>query len=262
MPADLYNTISIPTLVYFYGGGFCLDLFDFQKGACANIANNASCQVIMISPPLAPEYSAQEIIGACYDSVNYLYINAKKYNIDKSNFMLSGCSSGGTIAALVTNLASNRSDFVVSQQILISPLVDLSLETHNSNPLIGFQKKDLMLTDEGLRYFVNSFLHKDSDGGKSSKVSPIYDLSKSQLKHTLTTIIVGEYDALRGDGATYASHAQELGFPTELITLDGQTHNFLSCRKVLNDGIDPALMAANKIKDNLVINPLPLRCKL
>ena len=57
-PKKLSTRRVLPSIVYFYGGGFCLDLMTFQKAPCATIANEAECQIIMLNPPLAPEHSA------------------------------------------------------------------------------------------------------------------------------------------------------------------------------------------------------------
>lgn len=67
-----------------------------------------------------------------------------------------------------------------------------------------------------------------------------------------TTIIVGEYDALRAEGTRYSEVLKQAGNKNvELIVCDGQTHNFMACRKVLDDGEDPAVLVGKSIKKKL-----------
>lgn len=93
-----------------------------------------------INPPLAPEHSAQEITDICYETVKYLYQHHKQFKIDKENLIIAGCSSGATLAAVMTNKSLKDKDLKVSQQILVTPWVDLSLEVHRNNPYLDYQK--------------------------------------------------------------------------------------------------------------------------
>lgn len=258
-PLELRSRTSpLPVIIYFYAGGFCLNLDVYQHGACARMANAAGSKIVTVDYPLAPEHSASNIVDFCYETIEYLYRNSEKFGLETRHFVLAGCSSGGTLAALVTNKLLNDPQIKILAQILISPLVDLSLETHRENPYASYQKEDLMLSDDALEYFSSTFA-SDPIMQKSSKVSPLYNENWVGLPETL--IIVGEYDVLRGDGVRYAQILSQAGHNPRLVTCDGQTHNFLSCRLVLNDGDDPADIAGASVRQSILRNNIeyPLR---
>ncbi|MFN7096177.1 MAG: alpha/beta hydrolase, partial [Gammaproteobacteria bacterium] len=66
-----------------------------------------------------------------------------------------------------------------------------------------------------------------------------------------TTIIVGEYDGLRGDREIYAKKLIASGVIVEKIICEGQVHNSLLCRKVLEEGPDQAILAGKCLKVHL-----------
>lgn len=236
---------KLPTMIYFYGGGFCLNLVEYQKAPCAKISQDANCQVILIEYPLAPEHSADFIVKACYETVAYLYNHNDKYGIDQNQFIISGCSSGGTIAAAIVNQSLKHDDFNVAQQILITPLLDSSLETHRKTLLKKYQDEDILLTDKCLEFLVRTFAPEDSDL-KAPMVSPLYNKEWAGLPQTL--ILNGEYDGLRGEGEAYAAILNKAGQNVTLDIFAGQTHNFFSGRNILNDGDDPSERIVEFIK--------------
>lgn len=246
-PSNVDQNIPLPVLIYFHGGGFCLNL-NVHQGPCALIANQAQCKVIAIDYPLAPEHTQKQITNICYNTVKYIYEHCAQFNIDKEKLIIGGCSSGGTIAAGITNRALKDKDIKIYQQILISPLVDLSLETHRKNPFLEYQKEDIMLSDEALEYFVKTYVPNSADR-KSPTVSPLYWSNFSGLPDT--TIIVGEYDALRAEGTRYKDKLSGNGNHIDFILCEGQTHNFMSCRAVLDDGENPAELVAKSIRQKL-----------
>ena len=248
IPKKVADKPLLPTVIYFYGGGFCLNLFAAQRAPMATLANETNCQVININYPLAPEHSINEIIDICYAVISYLYQHHQLYKIDKEAFMLSGCSSGGMIAALLTNRSLTDPALKVRLQILFTPLVDCSLSLHYNNEFVNYQQQDLLQTDEALEFYLNS-LNLNTITAKSPDVSPYYNNNLKGLPKT--AIIVGEYDSLRGDGEMYAKKLKQQNVDVELIIGAGQIHAFLVCRKVLNDAPDPAILAASFVKKNL-----------
>lgn len=66
-----------------------------------------------------------------------------------------------------------------------------------------------------------------------------------------TTLLCGEYDALRNDTEGYFRKLTQAGVPVEKIVLKGQTHNTVAMRSVLTDGQDPAEAIANVVKPKL-----------
>lgn len=66
-----------------------------------------------------------------------------------------------------------------------------------------------------------------------------------------TTILCGEYDALRNDSETYFAKLIKAGIEAKKVLLRGQTHNTIMMRKVLSDGPDPTKIITDIVKEQL-----------
>ncbi len=256
-PANIFiykpKNIRIPNaaIIFFQGGGFVLNLIEANFAHCAKIAEESGCQIIIIDYPLAPEYSAQQIFDFCNTVTKYIYINSEMFAINKNQFIIAGLSAGGNIAANIINESLINKDMQFAQQILISPWVDISLSIYKSSPYADFQQADVMLDISGMEYLQRNYLKRGEDP-KSPIISPYYTMNDSLKDMPPTVIVVAEYDALRGDSEAYYEKLTLLNINVKRIVCEGQTHNYAICRKILNDGIDPAdIVAANIISSNI-----------
>lgn len=80
-------------------------------------------------------------------------------------------------------------------------------------------------------------------------MSPYYEVDFHSFPST--TILCGEYDALRNDSEGYFHKLNTAGVKVEKIILPGQTHNTIMMRAVLSDSTDPAEIIANIAKIRL-----------
>ena len=57
---------ALPTLVYFFGGGWTLGSLDTSDGICRSLANAVPCQVITVGYRLAPEHKFPAAVHDCH----------------------------------------------------------------------------------------------------------------------------------------------------------------------------------------------------
>jgi acetyl esterase len=182
-----------------------------------------------------------------YQSTQYLYSNAANYGIDNKRFAVAGNSSGGNFAALVANKARYFHSINLAAQFLINPRTDVSLTSGGCTDYEIFEKQDIMLSKEDSLYFRNYYL-PDTMDPRSPEISPYYDDLKGLPS---TTLFAGEFDALRGDTEIYAEKLIAAGVKTKKLIGKGQTHSTMTARKVLSDGIDPAILIGKAIREEL-----------
>lgn len=238
----IYNSIDEkckPTMIFFPGGGFIVDLTELHHSPCSIMAKKSGYQVIMVTTPLAPECPYPVGVNAAYFATKYLYENAEKFFIDRSHFVVGGDSSGSNFAALVVNKARQDLHLPIYHQLLISPDVDLtrSLKTH-----IEFEKYDAMLTAEVVEYIYDHYI-PDKARRKDPQISPYWEEDLSGLPPT--TIILPEYDGIRSDGEGYYEKLLKFSNEVKIISVKGVTHHAMILHKIFHDGEDPADIVAD-----------------
>ena len=233
---------AIPGVIFFPGGGYIFNLGVYDSPASI-IAGIANCSVFLVETRLAPEHPFPAGFEDAYDAACYIYNNSSRLKIIKERFCVGGHSSGANFAALVTNKARYDSRLKIKCQLLISPRVDISLTIAKSNKFIEFQNKDIMLNIKSAEYFSKLYLLKNKNP-KDADISPYYaNLSKLPT----TILIVGEYDALRGDAEMYNDKLSKAKVKVIKVVCEGLTHNAMICRKVMG-GKNPAVHAGENLK--------------
>lgn len=158
------NNSNDSLLIYIPGGAFISGPSQHHWDTTEKLAYEINYTIWMCNYPKAPEHKIAEIS----DNIDAIYHTAiQQYNPE--NIVLIGDSAGGTlILALIQRLIKNEIK-LPSKIILISPVVDASLE----NPKIdAIDYTDPMLSKKG----VLSAKQMCSDNGnlKQVNLSPIY----------------------------------------------------------------------------------------
>ncbi|XP_054857719.1 arylacetamide deacetylase-like 4 [Eublepharis macularius] len=152
-------------VLYFHGGVGMYGSIDAYERVCRYIAKESNSLVVSVGYRLAPEHPYPAQCEDCLTATIYFMKNVKKYSVDPASILVSGDSSGGTIAASVCQSLVHRSDLPkIRAQVLIYPYlqaVDFNLPSYQRNshvPLL-FQNQVVQF---GLQY-----LQKDGSLSKN-----------------------------------------------------------------------------------------------
>ncbi|MEZ5853271.1 MAG: alpha/beta hydrolase fold domain-containing protein [Hyphomicrobiaceae bacterium] len=118
-------------------------------------------------------------------------------------------------------------------QILVYPAVDLSM----SGDYYGRFTKDLLLTDDTMRWFIDLYIPK-AEQRKDWRASPMLATNHKDLAPAL--VVLAGYDPLCAEGEAYAEMLKTAGVPVTITRYPGQLHGFLSNGKIMpkaNDAI-------------------------
>ena len=221
------NSLSVPTLVMFPGGGFCFDNREPHQAFMAHVAKAMDCNIVVPDCPLAPENKASKVVAAIDDFMRALSGNPASFELSE-DLKLMGWSSG---ACLVLGAALNLRQYnieqfkKISQLILLSPWVDLSLQAVKQGP---YQKQQALDTAAGadiLEVLRKAYL--DEIDYANPAYAPLCRDSDELKNLPPISIIAGECEALIAD-AVYT--AQKLGKAKARVTLVVKkylTHNYM-----------------------------------
>lgn len=247
LPTRVFNDQlpqGTPILIFYPGCAFVFDLFNVNSIICSRIAKAAGIKVILVQFRLAPENPMPVSLHDGYDAALYIATHPECFGINPKKIFLSGWCSGAHCATVVASLASKRKDFNVYHQILLSGSFDLAQSTHDFD---DYENQDKILSRKYLSYLATHYYSMIDP--KNSLFSPYYEVDLKGFPST--TILCGEYDALRNDSESYFKKLVAANVPVEKILLKGQTHNTIAMRTILTEGPDPAKVLGKVIQNKL-----------
>ncbi|NEA34118.1 alpha/beta hydrolase [Streptomyces sp. SID13031] len=216
----------LPTLVYFFGGGWTLGSIETGDGVCRRLANLVPCQVIAVGYRLAPENPFPAAVHDCHRATQWIAAHAVELGVDVARLAVGGDSAGGNLAAATTLLA-RESGPSLAAQLLIYP-----------NTLYGSDTASMRAGDDpflfnrtSVNWYWKHYLPNDADG-TNPLASPLLAASHAGLPPAL--VITAEFDPLRDEGEYYAEKLYAAGVPTELTRYDGMVHGFYTMSGVLD----------------------------
>ncbi|MEV8374545.1 alpha/beta hydrolase [Kribbella sp. NPDC056861] len=228
IPLRIYRPAGdgpLPTLVYFFGGGWTLGSIETSDGVCRQLANLVPCQVITVGYRLAPENPFPTAVNDCHRATQWIAAHAVELGVDVARIAVGGDSAGGNLAAATTLLA-RESGPALAAQLLVYP-----------NTLYGSDTASMRAGDDpylfnrtSVNWYWQHYLTDEADG-TNPLASPLLAASHAGLPPAF--IITAEFDPLRDEGEFYAEKLYAAGVPTELTRYDGMAHGFYTMSGVL-----------------------------
>ncbi|TDD57612.1 alpha/beta hydrolase [Kribbella antibiotica] len=231
LPLRLYRPDlagPLPTLIYFFGGGWTLGSIDTADGITRRLANAVPCQVITVGYRLAPEHPFPAAVHDCHDATQWIAANAEKLQVDTSRLVVGGDSAGGNLAAVTTLLARDKGP-ALAGQLLVYPNTRYGANT----PSMMTGDDPYLFNKTSVSWYWNHYL-TDAIDGLDPLASPLLAESHADLPPAL--VITAEYDPLRDEGEFYAEKLHAAGVPTTLSRYDGMVHGFFAMPGILDGG--------------------------
>src|SRR4029079_12954287 len=86
---------SLPTLIYYHGGGWVIGNIETHDSTCRRIANKSRCQVISVDYRLAPEHPFPTPTEDSLAAFRHIRDNAALFGADPARLPVGGDSAGG-----------------------------------------------------------------------------------------------------------------------------------------------------------------------
>ena len=228
----------LPVTMFFHGGGFALGDLDTHDVTARQHAVGAQTVVVSVDYRLAPEHPYPAAVEDVWAATSWVARHAERFGADGSRLAVAGDSAGGTLSAVVAQMArdaarAGQDGPNVIFQLLWYPstMWDTSLPSFTENA------EAPVLDNAAIAAFTRWYAgHLDLENPPAG-LAPGRADDLSGLAPAY--VAVAGHDPLRDDGARYAELLAVAGVPVELHNAAGLVHGYLGYA-----GVVPAATAA------------------
>jgi len=224
------NAGTLPTLIYYHGGGFVIGTIETHDSTCRRLANKSRCQVISIDYRLSPEHPFPAPIDDGIAAFRYVRDNAVALGADAARLAVGGDSAGGAVAAVVCQAMRDAKEAGPAFQMLIYPATDSSKESGSRKSFA----EGYFLTKSLMDWFWKAYVPADTDLA-DLRLSPL--LAKDFTGLPPAFVLTAGYDPLRDEGRAYADRLIDAGVKTTYVNYPGTIHGFFSLTRFLKQGL-------------------------
>jgi acetyl esterase/lipase len=205
-------------IVYFHGGTGVFGGIVTHDGLCRLLANASGCRVISIEYRLAPEHPFPAAIEDAMAATTWIVENAPALEIDPARLVVAGDSAGGTVAAVLCQLATQTGAPQIALQLLLCPVTDLADETESRRAFA----QGYFIDRSTLVWAKQAYC--DAADWTDPRVSPLRASSVTGLPPA--HIHTAEFDPMRDEGVAYARRLQDAGVSVRYACHEGMIHHF------------------------------------
>ncbi|MCB0941397.1 MAG: alpha/beta hydrolase [Mycobacterium sp.] len=210
-----------PVTMYFHGGGFAVGDLDTHDGTARQHAAAAGTVVVSVDYRLAPEHPYPAAVDDVWAATRWVADNAGRFGADGSRLAVAGDSAGGTLSAVVAQLARNNGGPAVAFQLLWYP----STMWDTSLPSFAENAEAPVLDNAAIKAFTRWYAGEVDLTDPPPGLAPGRAADLSGLPPAY--IAVAGHDPLRDDGARYAELLSAAGVPVELHNAETLVHGYL-----------------------------------
>lgn len=221
---------SLPTLIYYHGGGFVIGTIETHDSTCRRLANRSRCQVISIDYRLSPEHPFPAPTDDAIATFRHIRDNARSFGADPTRLAVGGDSAGGALAAVVCQAMRDRKEAGPAFQMLIYPATDSSRESGSRKAFA----EGYFLTKSLMDWFWKAYVPAGTDLS-DLRLSPLLATSFEGLPPAF--VLTAGYDPLRDEGRAYADRLIDAGVKTTYVNYPGTIHGFFSMTRFLKQGL-------------------------
>ena len=210
---------AAPCLVYFHGGGFCLEDAGYIHRYAAQYAEGAQCMVVFVHYHTSDAVPFPVPFQDCYAALRWVWDNASSLRVDRARLAVGGDSAGGALAAACAQRARDEGGPQLCFQLLVYPVTDCRMETDSMK-----KYTDSPLWNARLNRKMWELYLRNGDCGMPEYAAPI-------LAHDFTGlppayVEVEEFDCLHDEGVAYAQALEAAGVEVQLEDVPGTFHGF------------------------------------
>ena len=221
---------SLPTLIYYHGGGFVIGTIETHDSTCRRLTNRSRCQVVSIDYRLSPEHPFPAPIDDGIAAFRHIRDNAAAFGADAARLAVGGDSAGGTIAAVVCQAMRDAQEAGPAFQMLIYPSTDSSRDTGSRRAFA----EGYFLTKNLMDWFWDAYVPAGTDL-TDLRLSPL--LAKDFTGLPPAFVLTAGFDRLRDEGRAYADRLIDAGVKTTYVNYPGTIHGFFTLTRFLKQGL-------------------------
>jgi len=221
---------TLPTLIYYHGGGFVIGNIETHDSTCRRLANRSRCQVISIDYRLSPEHPFPAPIDDGIAAFRHIRDEAAAFGADAARLAVGGDSAGGAMAAVVCQAMRDAKEAGPAFQMLIYPATDSSKESASRQACA----EGYFLTKGLMDWFWKAYVPAGTDLA-DLRLSPL--LAKDFTGLPPAFVLTAGYDPLRDEGRAYADRLIDAGVKTTYVNYPGTIHGFFSLTRFLKQGL-------------------------
>ena len=209
---------GLPILVWCHGGGWVTGSLDIADSTARRLCSLGECIVISVDYRLAPEHQYPAGRDDAYAAMVWAFQNAKRFGGDSERIAVGGDSAGGTLAAVIAQMARDRAGLALRFQLLVYPVTDAAMDTASFR-----ERTELGLTRDAMAWYWDQYAPPGVDRN-DPYVSPLRSTNLERLAPAY--VVTAEYDPLCDEGEAYAAALRAAGVPVESERFAGQIHAF------------------------------------
>jgi acetyl esterase len=203
--------------VYFHGGGGVIGSIASSEPATRYLADRTKCTIASVGYRLGPE----DRHPAGIEDAHVAWAAIAERAPASARIAVGGDSFGGFLTAHVEHHARTMGGRRPDLQVLIYPLVDLTL----TSPSIERFADGYLLTKSMIHWFRNHYLHPDDDQRAGS---PWFWDDRELVGAAPAIVATAGYDPLVDEGDAWAGRLAAQGVPVRHLREDSLVHGYLS----------------------------------
>lgn len=210
---------TLPTLVFYHGGGWVVGSLDSHDHLCRHLAVRAGVQVLSIGYRLAPEHRFPIAFEDSLAALHWAVTAAAALEVDVMRLAVGGDSAGGQLAASVAVASRDAGGPALRQQLLLYPVCDLVAD----NPSLRDNASGYLLSVAAYHRMCDWYC-PDRGQWSDPRLSPQHAHDHRGLPPAY--VLTAEFDPLRDEGLAYATALRAAGVPVTYRCHPGMIHGF------------------------------------
>ncbi|KAB8124898.1 alpha/beta hydrolase [Komagataeibacter medellinensis] len=243
LPARLYVPYGRVhgVVLFMHGGGYVHCGLNSHHGICCRLARQSGAAVLSIAYSLAPEHRFPVAVDDCWAALQWLAGEAHRWG---GPIAVAGDSAGGTLAAVMAQMARDRGGPELALQLLYYP----SLYGVRDVPSRHVYANGYVLSTKLMEWYAEQYVRTAADL-TDPRLAPICAPSLAGLAPAV--IGLAQCDPLHDEGTGYASAMQQAGSPARTRTWRGAVHGFLNFYSMLPAGREAIRYGAEALRQAL-----------
>nr|WP_315204502.1 alpha/beta hydrolase [uncultured Albidiferax sp.] len=222
LPARRYapSLESLPTLLFFHGGGFMIGSVNTHDILCRELSRLSGCAVVSLGYRVSPEHRFPTAVDDAWDALAWLAAQP-----DTAGVAVGGDSAGGTLAAVCAILARDA-QLPLALQLLFYP----GCAAHADTPSHSRFGSGFLLDHSQIHFFFSHYLPQAADY-TDWRFAPLNAPDVDGVAPAWFGL--AECDPLVDEGVLYADKLRLAGVPVDLDIYRGVTHEFIKMGRAI-----------------------------